>query len=113
MQLYNLKNVTNTHGVVLLLVKLRAKACNFIKVTLLHGCSLANKVAKSDTPPWVFFTCFKMYKCYQIAQGIIIDGKYSFQKEVYIRAFCNQHLIYQELAACNILYHSLNNITKA
>ena len=32
--LYNLKNVKNTHGGVLLLV---AEACNF-KVTLLHGC---------------------------------------------------------------------------
>ena len=36
--LYNLKNVKNTHGVVLILVKLQAEACNFIlKLTLLHG----------------------------------------------------------------------------
>ena len=34
--LYNLKNVKNTYGGVLLLVKLQAKACIFIK---------------SDTPP--------------------------------------------------------------
>ena len=32
--LYNLKNVKNTHGGVLLLVKLQA----LLKVTLLHGC---------------------------------------------------------------------------
>ena len=39
--LYNLKNVKNTHGGVLLLAKLQAEACNF---------------TKSNTPPWVFFT---------------------------------------------------------
>ena len=47
--LYNLKNVKNTHGGVLLLVKLQAK---------------------SNIPPWVFFTFFKLYKWYQIAQNI-------------------------------------------
>ena len=34
--LFNLKNVKNTDGVVLLLVKLQTKACNLLKVTLLH-----------------------------------------------------------------------------
>ena len=48
--LHNLKNAKNTHGEVLLLV-----ACNF---------------AKSNTPPWVFFTFFKLYKMYQIPQNI-------------------------------------------
>ena len=51
--LYNLKNVKNTHGGVLILIKLQAKACNFTKI---------------NTPPWVFFTFFKLYKWYQIAQ---------------------------------------------
>ena len=51
--LHNLKIVKNTHGEVLLLVKLQA--CNF---------------PKSDTPPWVFFTFFKLYKWYQIAQNM-------------------------------------------
>ena len=41
--LYNLKNVKNTHGGVLLLVKLQAKACNF---------------TKSNTPQWQFFMLF-------------------------------------------------------
>ena len=36
--LYNLKNVKNTHGGVLILVKLQAEACNFTKI---------------NTPPWV------------------------------------------------------------
>ena len=49
--LYNLKNVENTHRGVLLLVV----ACNF---------------TKSNTPPWVFFTFFKLYKWYQIVQCI-------------------------------------------
>ena len=52
---YNLKNVKNTHGRVLLLVKLQAEACN---------------LSKSNTPPWVNFTFFKLYKWYQIAERI-------------------------------------------
>ena len=51
--LCNLINVKNTHGGVLILVKLQAKAWKFTKI---------------NTPPWVFFTFFKLYKCYQIAQ---------------------------------------------
>ena len=35
---YNLKNEKNTHGDVLLLVKLQTEACNFTKRTVLHGC---------------------------------------------------------------------------
>ena len=46
--LYNLKNVKNTHGGVLILVKLQAY--------------------KINTPPWVFFMSSKLYKWYQIAQ---------------------------------------------
>ena len=52
--LYNLKNMKNTHGGVLLLVKLQALACNFTK----------------SYTPWVFFTFFKLHKWYQIAQRI-------------------------------------------
>ena len=37
----------------LILVKLQASACNFTKI---------------NSPPWVFFTYFKLYKWYQIAQ---------------------------------------------
>ena len=47
--LYNLKNVENTHGGVLILVKLQAKTGNFTKI---------------NTPSWVFFTSFKLYKWY-------------------------------------------------
>ena len=53
--LYNLKNVKNNHGGVLILVKLQTSACNFTKI---------------NTPPWVFFTFLKLYKWYQIAQRI-------------------------------------------
>ena len=53
--LYNLKNVKNTLEGVLLLVKLQAMACNF---------------TKSNIPPWVFFTFFKLYTWYQTAQSI-------------------------------------------
>ena len=53
--LYNLKNVKSTHGGVLLLVKLQASTCKF---------------TKSNTPPWMFFTIFKLCKWYQIVQRI-------------------------------------------
>ena len=49
--LYNLKNVKNTHGGVLILVKLQAEA-TFLNLTLLHGC----------------FSC--CLNCTQIAQHI-------------------------------------------
>ena len=41
--LYYLKNMKNTHGGVLHLVKLQVEACNF---------------TKSNTSPWVFFTLY-------------------------------------------------------
>ena len=53
--LYNLKNMRNTYGGVLHLVKLKAEASNF---------------TESNTPPWVFVMFFKLYKWYQMAQGI-------------------------------------------
>ena len=53
--LYKLDNVKNTHGGVLLLVRLLAKACN---------------LTKSNTPPWIFLTFLKLYEWYQIAQNI-------------------------------------------
>ena len=49
--LYNLKNMKNTHGGMLLL----ALACNF---------------TKNITSPCVFFTFFKLYKWYQTVQRI-------------------------------------------
>ena len=55
--LYNLKNVENTHGGVLVLVKLQAEASNFTKI---------------NTHPWVLFTFFKFYKWYQIEQRTTI-----------------------------------------
>ena len=35
--------------------RLKAEACNFTKI---------------NTPPWVFFTFFKLYQCYQMVQRI-------------------------------------------
>ena len=54
--LYKLKNVKNTPRGVLLLVKLQTKVRTF---------------TKSNIPSWVFFTFFKLNKCYQIAKGIL------------------------------------------
>ena len=47
--LHNFKNVKNTHGGVLLSVKLRSSACN---------------LTKSNTPPCMFFMFFKLCKWY-------------------------------------------------
>ena len=60
--LYNLKNVKNTHGGVLLLVKLQVSAWNFTKI---------------NTLPWVFFTFFKLCTWYQIVQSIIYIKMYT------------------------------------
>ena len=48
----------HTHGGLLILVKLQTSACNFTKI---------------NTPPWVFFTFFNLYKWYQIAQSTTYD----------------------------------------
>ena len=56
--LLNFKYMKNTLRGVLLFVKV----CNF---------------TKSNTPPWVFFTFFRLYKWYQIAQNI--TSSYSIQ----------------------------------
>ena len=52
-QMYNLKNVKNTHSEVL--------------------------VTKSNAPPWVFFTLFKLYKWYQIMESITYKHFFSFR----------------------------------
>ena len=57
--LHNFKNLKNTHEGVLILVKLQAAACNFTTI---------------NTLPWVFFTFFKLYKWYQIAQHITYEN---------------------------------------
>ena len=54
--LYNLKNVKNTHGGVLVLV------------------------TKSNTPPRVFFTFLRLYKQYQIAQNITLSVRFTMTK---------------------------------
>ena len=45
----------NTHGGLLLLIKLQNNTCDF---------------TKSNTRPWVFFSFFKLYNWYQIAQSL-------------------------------------------
>ena len=65
--LHNLKNVKKSHGGVLLLGKLQAY--NF---------------TKSNTPPWVFFTFFKLYKWYQIAQNITVKFYFDPQLQIFL-----------------------------
>ena len=63
--LHNFKNVKKNNGGVIFLVKFQTSSCKF---------------TKSITPPWVFFTFFKLYKFYQIAQsvsnGLILTKNY-------------------------------------
>ena len=69
----------NTHGGVLILVKLQAEAYNFIKI---------------NTLPWVFFAFFKLYKCYQIAQlitNMILQFEYFFLTIFNGRQIRNMH----------------------
>ena len=54
--LYNLKNVKNIHGEVLLLVKMQAKKSLQLLV------KKASNFTKSKTPPWLVFMFFKLYK---------------------------------------------------
>ena len=70
--LCNLKNVKNTHWGVLILVKLQVEACNFTKI---------------NTPPWVLFTFFKLYKWYQIAQRTTYTSKGDIFKVSYALQF--------------------------
>ena len=53
--LYNFEKVKNSHGGVILLVRLQALTCNF---------------TKSVTPPWVLLLFFKLYKWYQTTQSV-------------------------------------------
>ena len=50
----NFKNMKNTHGGVLLVVNLQALSCN---------------LTKTHTPPGVFFTFFKLYKCSKLRRS--------------------------------------------
>ena len=63
--LYNLKNVKNIHGGVLILVKLQASACNFTKI---------------NTPPWAFFTFFKLCKSRNASRDTLKCLQDSYQK---------------------------------
>ena len=44
---------------------------------------LACNFTKSSTPPWVFFTFFKLYKWYKIAQNIVNDKNVQFPPSLY------------------------------
>ena len=70
--LHNLKNVKNTHWRSVNFSKVAGLVCNFTKI---------------NTPRWVLFTFFKLYKCSQIAQRTVftytrkVDWKWFFHWE--------------------------------
>ena len=63
--LHYLKNVKNSHGGVLLLVILQAKACNF---------------TTTNTPCLVLSMFFKLYKLYQVAKYLILFWNNNFYR---------------------------------
>ena len=56
-----LKNLKNSHGGVLLIHRCFSRFWNCAN-------DMACNFTNSNTPPWVFFTFFNLYKWYQIAQ---------------------------------------------
>ena len=75
--LYNFKNVMNTQGGVLLLSKLQTEACNFTKVTLLHGCfsrflNCANGIKLGEASN--MYVVLDKYKCYGCEAGYYCLG---------------------------------------
>ena len=85
--LHNLKNVKNTHGGVLIL------ASNFTKI---------------NTPPWVFFTFFILYKWYQIAQrttNVLLETiKVSKQPGSFLGSYRWDNSIYFSAKKSNVAY---------
>ena len=95
--LHNLRNVKNALGKLLPLVKFQAKASNF---------------TKSNTPPWVFITFFKLYKWYQIAQRI--SNIQCFQKSFFQWLFIlrNGFRIILHVPRINPITHSVLKMVK-
>ena len=83
--LYSLKNVKKKHEGVLTLVKLQASACNFTKINI---------------PPWVFFTFFKLYKWYQIAQHIT----YGLCNYLFLSLWCHKFSTYLKMLGQTLKY---------
>ena len=72
---YNLKSMKNTHGGVLILVRLQAKACK------------AWNFAKINATPWVFFTFLKFYRWYQIVQRITFVPSISYERYLQTQSY--------------------------
>ena len=79
--LYNLKTLKNTHGGVLLLVKLQSEACNFTrKLTLPYKCFLNYINGTKSSRASHFFLCsyFSIYSCPYFLSLITISSTSSF-----------------------------------
>ena len=73
--LYNLKSVKDIDGGLLFLVKLQIQSVTFLKAAPL--------------PPWAFFTFFKLYTWYQVAQSGSYD--YLLMGAIFRRCLHNEH----------------------
>ena len=86
---YNLKNVENTHGKVLLLLKLQA-------------------FAKSNPPPWVFFTILKLYKWYKAAPLFVLQSDTPIYRVLIVQHLLFFHWRHQRAATRLENVHRLN-----
>ena len=73
----------------LILVKLQTSAWNFTKI---------------NTPTWMFFTFFKVYKWYQIAQRITNDPA-----ELAEIIFCNKNVLGKNENLLTKCFHNMKN----
>ena len=87
---YNLKNVKNTHGGVLLLVKLHANPAALLKVTLLHGCfsrflNYTNGTKPRKASQFTICRCNPAYNQIHsyIYKNLLINIKYSLVRNTF------------------------------
>ena len=55
-----------------------------------------SKVATSNTPPWMFFTFFKLCKWYQIAQCITFQSSSFLMQGSHSLFFCKSEILFHE-----------------
>ena len=106
--LCNFKNVKNTHGGVLLLIKLQASTCNFIKVTLLHGCfsrilNCANGTksrkashirVRENQYSSIFYILYSRYGMWYVSIVVWVWGKHLDVVDCLFACFCISLVIY-------------------
>ena len=92
---YKFKNVKNTHGGMLVLVKLQPEACNFTQSKLLHGCfsrffncrngtklRKASRIKQNGLCYLIFYS-FPLFQCLQYYAGYTAEHKKVLKQQEY------------------------------